>query len=221
MMTALSLSGLYSISNLKWFESLGHDSFELDLRPRSFQFLPHYQAHELMNTAAPTTKFRIHFENENSLLVDKFIADCNHAAVTYIFSGERDIDIFAGIKRPFLIEINAQNAPLLKTSELVSTNYFKGFIFDYSYLHFELMNSNLAELLKQLVPWLARGTFELGPKFKFDQDVAPSLWDYFQFNACTLDLSSKVETGYRQFSQELFKNEFSKFTSLYPEISGR
>lgn len=221
MTTALSLSGLYNISNLKWFESLGHDSFELDLRPRSFQFLPHYQAHDLMQAAAPTTKFRVHFENENSLLVEKFIADCKHGGVSYIFSGERDIDIYATLKRPFLIEINTQNAALLKTSELVSTSFFKGFVFDYAYLHYELMNSNIAVVLKQLAPWLGRGSFELGLKVKFDQDVAPSLWDYFQFNACTLDLSSRVETGYRQFSQELFKNEFSKFTSLYPEISGR
>lgn len=221
MKTHFALAGLYNAQNLKWLESIGHTKFELDLRPRSFQFLPHYQAHEIMGQADSRSQFRIHFQNEHDLLVQKFIDDCTFKNVSYLFSGERDATIVQKIKKPFYIEVGNESKELLESVFQSANRNFKGLVIDYGHLHFELMNSRITHLLTVLEKLKAAGEIELGLRLKFNEDIAPSVWDMFNFDFYSLEMSSQVEVGYRQFSKELFVSEFSKLTSLYPELNVR
>lgn len=221
MKTHFALAGLYNAQNLKWFESIGHTNFELDLRPRSFQFLPHYQAHDLMAQADSRSQFRIHFQNEHELLVQKFIDDCTCKNVTYLFSGERDTTTVKKIKRSFYIEVGNESKDLLESVLQSGNENFKGLVIDYAHLHYELMNSRISNLLSSLEKLRVGGEIELGLRLKFNEDIAPSVWDIFNFDFYSIELSSHVELGYRQFSKELFISEFSKLTSLYPELNVR
>ncbi len=214
MKTKFTLAGIYGPANLQWLESIGYSSFELDLRPRSFQFLPHYQAHDLIAGAGVGTRFQVHFQNENVLLIEKFLDDCPRGDVNYLFSGNPERELLVKRKFSFSLLIDSDNEGLLDDEKLLHHSELKSVIFNYRYLHYKLMNNDIVSVLKKIQA-LASKT---GVRLSFGDDLAPSLWELMSVAEVVIDLDSKVENGYRQFSRELFQSEFSKLTELYPEL---
>lgn len=215
MKTKFTLAGIYGPANLQWLESMGYSSFELDLRPRSFQFLPHYQAHELIAGAGVATRFQVHFQNENTLLVEKFLDDCPRSDVTYLFSGAPPRELITKRNFTFSLLLDSDNEALLDDGEIIHHQNLKSVIFNYKYLHYKLMNNDIVSVLKQVQSLDSK----VGVRLNFGDDIAPSLWELFSAAEIVLDLDSKVESGYRQFSRELFESEFTKLTKLYPELA--
>ena len=214
MKTSFIFAGIYHLDNLRWLESCGYDSFELDLRPRSFQFLPHYQAHDIIKGALPTSRFQIHFQNENQMLIEKFIADCDSTQVNYTFSGQVSASVLKSLDVDFSLEIDSDNELILDDSEVLSLSRLQKLTINYGYLHYQLMNAKIINLLKKLAPIAV----PKGLKLKFSDDLATSMWEMIKFDPIIIDLDARVENGYRQFSRDLFESEFSRLTKLYPEL---
>lgn len=215
MKTKFTLAGIYGPANLQWLESIGYNSFELDLRPRSFQFLPHYQAHEIISGAGVASKFQVHFQNENSLLIEKFIDDSASSEVNYLFSATLDLELIERKDVKFSLLIDTENEHLLDDSKVRNHKNLKSVIFNYNYLHHKLMNNQIVDVLKKVQELETK----IGIRLNFADDIAPSLWELFHADEVVLDLDGKVECGYRQFSKELFQSEFSKLTQMHPELA--
>ncbi len=215
MKTKFTLAGIYGPANLQWLESIGYSSFELDLRPRSFQFLPHYQAHEIIAGAGATSRFQVHFQNENSMLVEKFIDDSHSSEVIYLFSSNLDLELINKRDFFFSILIDSDNEFLLDDSSVIKHKNLKSVIFNYNFLHHKLMSNSIVPILKHIQALDCR----VGLRLNFGDDIAPSLWELFSATEVVLNLDGKVESGYRQFSRELFESEFSKLTRLHPELA--
>lgn len=224
MKTRLRLEGIYSPETISHVEEKKIKDLGFDFRPRSMNFLQHYKFLEILENSFETDRtYWLHFDNEHPGLIKKLVQDSvdvlNKKGATsdpllLEFSDNQNYKYYDQFKQGFAW--NYVDMESLK--EVIKSEHLKVLIFPFSEIE-HLQNTNK---FQEFVSTFHKTTFEtfhnnkikLALKLDWDSDIFPSLFEYINFDFCSLPVNQKVESSFRNIDWSKFNKNLDYYLTL-------
>jgi hypothetical protein len=209
MNSHLKIEGIYDQRTLKLLKAQGLKDFGFDFSPKSFNFIQeHIFLSELVPLLGPQDSVHLHFSRSNDPMIKKVIEDLKGSNI------QRD-NIFLDCDEWSSAPVeNGLNYYLNYCLELDSANcsgdLFKGIVFQFSFLE-ELHRKNI--LNNFISNFYTKFNHLLGDDKKiivridWNENVFPSLFDYFEIDLLSFTINSKIEICYRNVDLKKLTNE--------------
>lgn len=195
----LKIEGIYDQRTLKLLKSKGIRDFGFNFSPKSFNFIQeHVFLNELIPLLEPKDKIHLHFSRINDPMIQKVILDLNKAGV---LKDNIFIDCDEGTEKSLEIGVNyyLNYNPELSLAAC-SSPYFCGMIFNFSFfedLHRRgILNNFIANFYTHFKSHLTEDK-QIVMRIDWNDNVFPSLFDYFDIDLMSFSINDKIEVCYR------------------------
>lgn len=193
------IEGIYDQRTLKLLKQKGLRDFGFNFSPRSFNFIQeHIFLSDLVPLLDPLDRIHLHFDRSNDPMIKKVLEDLKKSGV----SGENVfIDCDEWSDSPESLGINyylTYHANLdLKACQ---GSHFSGMIFDFSYFeelhHKNILNNFISNFYTHFSKVLTEDK-KIILRVDWNNNIMPSLFDYFDFDLMSFSINSKIEICYR------------------------
>jgi hypothetical protein len=222
MSEQIRAQGIYDTRTMTFLEEKNIPYVGLDFRPKSFNFLPQYKFFEIVeNSKNLNSKLCFHYCDEQNFVIQKMIDDIQngyegarpcglkHGDYLLEFSDVQETSYYNSFKTDFYWHYK----PISEFKDILKSNYLKGIVLDFKFLkelHEENNFHNFVNNFYQL--FLERkDTVKLILEVDWDDDIFPSIWNFFDFSIISLPVNNKVEVCYRNVDL----NKFSQYLGHY------
>lgn len=203
------IEGIYDQRTLKLLKTQGLKDFGFNFSPKSFNFIQeHVFLDELVPLLGENDNIHLHFSRSNDPMISKVISDLAKIGFkrenVYLNCDEwSDLPHNLGIKYylNYSSEINLSYC---------NSEYFSGMIFDFSFfedLHIRgLLNNFISNFYTHFNKHL-NDEKKIILRIDWNNNVFPTLFDYFEFDLMSFPINSKIEVCYRNVDLKKLANE--------------
>ena len=195
----LKIEGIYDQRTLKLLKSKGVRDFGFNFSPKSFNFIQERVfLNELIPLLDPKDKIHLHFSKINDPMIQKVIHDLKKAGI------DKDniyFDCDEGTEKSNEIGINyfLNYSPDVNHTACEGSE-FCGFIFNFSFfedLHTRgILNNFIANFYTYFKKYLIEDKLII-LRIDWNDNVFPSLFDYFDIDLMSFSINDKIEVCYR------------------------
>lgn len=204
----IKIDGIYDKRTLKLLKSKNFRHFGFDFSPRSFNFIQeHIFLSDLIPLLDTNDKISLHFDRSNDPMIKKVIEDLGSVGIKkeniYLECeiwpvAPQELGINYYIK--FNHEIDIQ---------LLNDRLFAGLIFEFAFFEDlkqkKVINNFVTNFYTRFSTYLADKEVVL--KMDWDQNIFPTLFEYFEFDKISLPINSKIEICYRNVDLKKMTDE--------------
>lgn len=203
------IEGIYDQRTLKLLKEKGIRDFGFNFSPKSFNFIQeHVFLEELIPLLDPADRIHLHFTRSNDPMITKVILDLKKIGVV-----EKNIFIECDEWKddPEVLGINyfINYYPEIDLS-LCRGKLFSGLIFDFSYfeeLHQRGILNNFVTNFYTHFSKLLTEDKKVILRVDWNNNIFPTLLDYFDFDLMSFSINSKIEICYRNVDLKKLSKE--------------
>lgn len=195
----LKIEGIYDQRTLKLLKSKGVRDFGFNFSPKSFNFIQeHIFLSELIPLLDPSDRIHLHFARINDPMINKVVLDLERSGVQ---KENIYIDCDEGTEKSYELGINyyLNYHPELSPAACEGPK-FCGLIFNFSFiedLHRRgILNNFIANFYTYFKKHLTDDK-QIVMKIDWNDNVFPSLFDYFDIDLMSFSINDKIEVCYR------------------------
>lgn len=193
------IEGIYDQRTLKLLKQKGLRDFGFNFSPRSFNFIQEYVfINELVPLLGPLDRIHLHFDRSNDPMIKKVLEDLKKSGVQ---KENIYLDCDEWTEAPSGLEVNyyLNYTPDLDIA-LCKDAGFSGMIFDFTYfedLHRRnILNNFISNFYTHFSKVLGEDK-KIILRVDWNNNIFPSLFDYFEFDLMSFSINSKIEICYR------------------------
>ncbi len=224
MKTRLRLEGIYSPETIDHIEQREILDLGFDFRPKSFNFLQHYKFLEILEEKfSSRNQYWLHFENEHPDIIKKLLVDAKEVLskkgiaedpILLEFSDNQSLEYYDSFNQRFSWNyvdleslekvIQSKNLevliiPFTEIEHLHNTGRFQEFVSMFHKKTFKAMHDN---------------KIKLALKTDWDSDLFPSLFEYINFDFCSIPVNGKIESSFRSIDWVKFDSNLDYYQNL-------
>lgn len=205
------IEGIYDQRTLKLLKAQGLKDFGFNFSPRSFNFIQeHVFLVELVPLLDESDNIHLHFARSNDPMISKVIFDLKINGIKterlYLNCDEWvETPESLGIKY-YLNYVSDINMSYCKSS------LFSGMIFDFNFfedLHHRGVLNNFISNFYTHFNKLLNDEKKIILRIDWDNNLMPSLFDYFEFDLMSFPINSKIEICYRNVDLKKLSREIA------------
>lgn len=193
----ICINGIYDLRTLKQLNQMGVGRIGFEFNPKSFTFIQEHVFLDLIKADFSENKIiYLNFKNNKDVMIGKIVNDLTkinpNLLNNLIFVFDEYIE--DNFNFPFLLKYS----PYI--SNKINTNFFIGFIFDFSDFEIAYNASTLTNLISNLYtkfPKLANGQLVSALNINWTDNLFSSLFDFMEFEFIQLNINYDVEVCYR------------------------
>ena len=205
------VEGIYDRRTIQLIKELSIFDFGFDFRPLSTSFLQQHIFMDLIkNNLGPSHKIYLRFENEQNFIIQKFLDDLQENGIPkdqiiLEFSDDQELDYYEQFQIPYLLHFTQE-----KKANIKDSMFFKGLVFSSAEFQIQKENGKVGQFQNKIFNFLGSKSIdsEIFLYHDWDTDLYPSLFEYFDIDACTLPINDKIEVCYRNVDFNSFKQNF-------------
>lgn len=195
----LKIEGIYDQRTLKLLKDKGLRDFGFNFSPKSFNFIQeHVFLNELVPLLEPKDRLHLRFTRSNDPMIEKVIKDTTASGIAreniYI-----ECDEWSDSPEKLGVHYYLNHHSQLDLNQCKG-DMFAGIIFDFSYfeeLHSRgVLNNFITNFYTHFTKVLTKDK-KIILKADWNNNIFPSLFDYFDFDLLSLSINSKIEVCYR------------------------
>ena len=229
----IRIEGIYDLRTMKQLQDFSEvKSFDFDFRPTSFNFLQQYKMLEILEASYDSkSQYFLHYRDEKDFVIKKMIDDLKEFFSTHFgslgiinnffleFSDENEFSFYDQFDQNYYWHYN----PKRTIKEVRDAKYLKGICLDHSFLE-DLHNKGqlyqfVQNFTQSFLPMMFQKKMGLILRVDWDDNIIPSLLDYFDFEFVSLSLNSKVEICYRNVDLNRMKKGLNYLGGMVNEYS--
>lgn len=195
----LKIEGIYDQRTLKLLKSKGLRDFGFNFSPKSFNFIQeHIFIEQLIPLLDPKDRVHLHFAKVSDPMIQKVLMDLKKGGIQ---SENIFIDCEDGTEKSSEHGVNyfLNYTPELPISACES-ELFCGLIFNFSFFedlhHRGILNNFIANFYTHFRRHLSEDK-QIVLRIDWNDNVFPSLFDYFEIDLMSFSINDKIEVCYR------------------------
>jgi len=206
------LKGITNSQTIIQTLSLGLTGYSFDLRPKSFNFVQAKKIKEMLKVDS-NSQYTLIFENEKDFMVNelyKQITQDEMASVLIEFTGVTGLNDLDSIGKNFVWHYHHDE----KFMMIERVEHLKRIVFNHKDLEFFQEKGELFGFLN-LFQDLKKQGIEFEILLDWDTALIESMFDYFDFDAISLEINNKVEISYQIPDIPLITNHLLQLKNLF------
>lgn len=205
------IEGIYDQRTLKLLKTQGLKDFGFNFSPRSFNFIQeHVFLEELVPLLDESDNIHLHFTRSNDPMIVKVINDLQKNGV----KKERvylNCDEWSEAPENLGIKYYLNYVPDINMNHCKSA-LFSGMIFEFSFfedLHYRGILNNFIANFYTHFNTLLNSEKKIILRIDWNNNVFPTLFDYFDFDLMSFPINSKIEICYRNVDLKKLTSEMA------------
>lgn len=217
------IDGIYDTRTLKSLEEEGIAHFGFDFRVKATSFLQQYKFLDILKTCGkPWHRYYLIYSNEKDFVITKMVDDLKDflsgpdntgglilEQFCLEFADAVDVDFCEKFNLKFSYHYN----PYSPMNKIINSKLLNEIVISYQYIDDSNKKGQLfkfAQIFHQLIA--KKDNLRIVLACDWDNDLLPSLLEYFDIDYITVQINSKVEVCYRNVDLKLVKNQLRFFS---------
>ncbi|MBI2519116.1 MAG: hypothetical protein HYV97_01805 [Bdellovibrio sp.] len=214
----MRIEGIYGEKYIDILAQEGIDSFTLDFRPKSFNFLQHHIFLEILNSVKNRlANIFLHFEQSPNFVIQKFVDDgtsvlgpITSEGLTKLFlefSDLREAEFYDQFASPFIWHWH----PMADLEKMLGCTYLRGVVFPYEQIlklyHQGRFDDFYKNICSSFIPQLKSKNCYIILASDWLHEMLPSVLEFMDIDIFSYPINRHVELSYRVPNMDLIKEK--------------